>query len=191
MDFVVIVLLAAATFGICFLADKGFQKAFRSRQQHRSGNAVRLTKKYGAFGMMLVMLGVAGCLAGIPGNWVLMAGGILIALVGAGLIVYYLTFGIYYDGVSFLYSAFGKKSMSYCYGQIHHQQLYVLQGGSVLVDLHMTDGSAVPVQLSLEGAEDFLNTAFLGWVQQNNIDIRNTHFHDPKNSCWFPSQEVE
>ena len=64
-------------------------------------------------------------------------------------------------------------------------------GGSVLVDLHMNDGSAVPVQLSLEGAEDFLNTAFLGWVQQNNIDIRNTHFHDPKNSCWFPSQEVE
>jgi hypothetical protein len=97
--------------------------------------------------LMLVMLGVAGCLAGIPGNWVLMAGGILIALVGAGLIVYYLTFGIYYDGESFLYSSFGKKSMSYRYGQIHHQQLYVLQGGSVLVDLHMTDGSAAVYQV--------------------------------------------
>ena len=191
MDFIVIALLAAVTFGICFIADKGFQKAFRSRQQHRSGKAVRLTKKYGAFGMMLVMLGVAGSLAGLQGSWALVVGSVVITLVGVGLITYYLTFGIYYDGESFLYSAFGKKDATYRHGQISHQQLYVLQGGSALLELHMTDGSAVPVQLSLDGAEDFLNTAFLGWVQQNNIDIRDTHFHDPQNSCWFPSREVE
>ncbi len=191
MDFIVIILLAAATFLLCFLADKGFQKAFRSRQQHRSGKSLRLSKKYGSFGMILVMLGAAGMLAGTQDGWLLIAGGGLLCLVGLGLIVYYLTFGIYYDNDSFLYCAFGKKGVTYRYGQISHQQLYMLQGGSALVELHMADGSAVQVQLSLEGAEDFLNTAFLGWVQQNNIDIRTAHFHDPKNSCWFPSQEVE
>ena len=191
MDLMIVLLFAGAVFGLCFLADKGFQKLFRGHPQHRSGRALRLSKKYGSFGVILVMLGVAGLLAGLPGNWMLMAGSALIAVVGIGLIIYYLTFGIYYDDKGFLYSVFGKRSRSYPYGQIRCQQLYAVQGGSTLLELHMADGSSVTIQLSLEGAEAFLNTAFLGWVQQNNIDIRNTQFHDPKNSCWFPSQEVE
>ncbi len=190
MDFLVIVLVAAATFGFCFLADKGYQKAFRSRQQHRSGQAVRLSKKYGSFGIILILLGIAGALAGLQDGLIMIVGGAVLALVGIGLVVYYMTFGIFYDGESFLYAAFGKKERAYRYSQISHQQLYVLQGGGILVELHMIDGSAVQIQLSLAGAADFLNTAFLGWVQQKNIDIRDTDFHDPENSCWFPSEEA-
>lgn len=189
MDFIVILLLAALTFGLCFLVDKLHQKLFRSRQQHRSGKSVRLNKKFGAFGLILFILGLAALFTGLPESWVLIAGGILILLTGIGLVVYYMTYGIFYDSTSFLYTAFGKKSISYRYGQISHQQLYVLQGGSILLELHMKDGTTVQLQLQLAGAEDFLNTAFLGWVQQNNIDIRDTHFHDPENSCWFPSGE--
>lgn len=189
MDFIVILVLAALTFGLCFLVDKLHQKLFRSSQQHRSGKAVRLNKKFGAFGLILFILGLAALFTGLPGQWVLIAGGILIMLTGIGLVVYYMTYGIFYDGDSFLYTTFGKKSVSYRYGQISHQQLYVLQGGNILLELHMKDGSAVQLQLQLAGAEDFLNAAFLGWVQQNNIDIRTTNFHDPKNSCWFPSGE--
>ncbi len=189
MDFIMILLLAGATFGLCFLVDKLFQRLFRSRAIYRSGKSVRLSKKYGSVGVIIGVLGIAGIFSGIREGWFLILGGSLLILVGLGLIVYYLTFGIYYDEQGFLYCAFGKKQAHYTYGQIRHQQLYMLQGGSALVELHMEKGAAVPVQLSLAGAEDFLNTAFSGWVAQNGI--QDTPFHDPANSCWFPSQEVE
>jgi hypothetical protein len=102
-----------------------------------------------------------------------------------------MTFGIFYDADSFVYTTFGKKSPVYPYNQIRCQQLYILQGGGIVVELHMVNGNTVQVQLQLSGAEDFLNTAFLGWVRQNNLDARDgcCDFHDPEKSCWFPSME--
>ena len=37
MQFVIVLLIAAAVFGVCYLVDKGFSKAFRGKAQHRSG----------------------------------------------------------------------------------------------------------------------------------------------------------
>lgn len=187
MDFGVTILVAAATFGVCFLADKGFQKLFRGKAQHRSGKSVRASKRYGLFGIILGVLGFAGIFAGTT---VLLLAGIVVLLMGAALCAYYLSFGIYYDGESFLYSTFGKKSLEYRYNQIRHQQLYMITGGNVVVELHMTDGKAVSVQCQLENATDFLDAAFAGWCQQRGIDPAGCDFHDPENSCWFPSQEV-
>ena len=65
------ILAAALTFGICFLLDKGYTKLFRSRQQHRSGLAVRVNKRYATFGIILILLGVialSGTL-GVPFSW--------------------------------------------------------------------------------------------------------------------------
>lgn len=190
MEYIGVLLVAAMVFGVCFLVDKGFTKLFRSQAQHRSGTAVRLNKKYGAFGLILGVLGIAAIIFGITDGVVLLVGGVIVVLIGVALVVYYMTFGIFYDADSFLYTTFGKKSITYRYGQIRSQQVYVIQGGSILVELHMTDGSAVQVQLALQGAEDFMNTAFLGWVRQKNIDVRqDCSFHDPQNSCWFPPEE--
>ena len=36
-----VLLVAAVVFGICFLADKIFSKAFRNQAQHQAGLAVR------------------------------------------------------------------------------------------------------------------------------------------------------
>lgn len=191
MEYIGVIVVAALVFGVCFLVDKGFAKLFRSQAQHRSGMAVRLNKKYGAFGLILVVLGISAILSGISQSVVLLIGGIIVVAMGAALVVYYMTFGIFYDGEGFVYTTFGKKSRTYHYSQIRSQQLYVIQGGNVIVELHMTDGSAVQVQLALQGAEDFMNTAFLGWVRQKNMDIReNCDFHDPQNSCWFPAEEA-
>lgn len=191
MEYIGVLIVAALVFGVCFLVDRGFTKLFRSQAQHRSGTAVRLNKKYGAFGLILVVLGISAVISGIAQSVVLLIGGIIVAAMGAALVVYYMTFGIFYDDESFVYTTFGKKSRTYHYSQIRSQQLYVVQGGNIIVELHMTDGSAVQVQLALQGAEDFMNTAFLGWVRQRNIDIReNCDFHDPQNSCWFPAEEA-
>ena len=36
MQFVIVLLIAAAVFGVCYLVDKGFSRAFRGKAQHRS-----------------------------------------------------------------------------------------------------------------------------------------------------------
>ena len=191
MEYLAVIIFAALVFGICFLVDKGFTKLFRSQAQHHSGQAVRLNKKYGAFGLILTVLGLATVFAGLSATWIFIAAGVIVIVVGISLVVYYMTFGIFYDADSFVYTTFGKKSVVYQYNQIRCQQLYILQGGGIVVELHMTGGNTVQVQLQLKGAEDFLNTAFLGWVRQKNLDVRSgcCDFHDPEQSCWFPPME--
>ena len=44
MQVLIVILVVAGTFGLCFLLDKGYTKLFRSKAQHMSGKAVRLTK---------------------------------------------------------------------------------------------------------------------------------------------------
>ena len=60
-----IVLVAAATFLLCWLLDKGFQKAFRSAPQHMSGKSVRLNKYNGLAGVILTLLGIVSMLFGV------------------------------------------------------------------------------------------------------------------------------
>ena len=188
MEFVAIILVAAITFGLCFLADKGFQKTFRGKAQHRSGLSVRLNKKYGAFGLIFVALGIAAVFSGWGSEWVLAAGGGVVVLIGCFLIGYYMTFGIFYDEDSFLLTTFGKKSTVYAYRDILNQQLYNSYG-NIIIELHMTDGNAVSLQSVMEGVYPFLDHAFSAWCRQTGIDPEICDFHDPSNSLWFPAME--
>ena len=191
MEYLGVLVVAAVTLGICWLIDKGFTKLFRSQAQHHTGLAVRLNKKYGAFGLILVALGVMAIFTGARETVVLLVGGCIVALMGVALVVYYMTFGIFYDQDSFVYTSFGKKSVTYRYSQIRAQQLYILQGGGILVELHMMDGNTLQVQLQLENAAKFLDTAFTGWCAQRSIDPAGCDFHDTDNSCWFPAVQTE
>ena len=189
MEFIAILLAAAMIFGVCWLVDKGFAKAFRSKAQHRSGLAVRANKQYGVFGVVLIVLGILGICVGIADSWLLLCGAVVVLLMGAGLAAHYLSFGIFYDGESFLYSTFGKKSVTYEYREIREQKLYLVQGGNVIVELHMADGSAVSVQSTMDGIYPFLDTAFAGWCMQTGRDPQECDFYDPANHLWFPHEE--
>lgn len=189
MQFLLILLIAAAIFGICYLVDQGFAKLFRSKAQHKSGMAVRANKRYGVFGTVLICMGILAVCVGITDGPVLLVGGILVLLMGAGLAAYYLTFGIFYDGESLLYARFGKKDLTYAYKEIVGQKLYLVQGGNIIIELHMTDGSAVSVQSAMDGVYPFLDTAFAGWCLQKGIDPQSCDFHDPSQSLWFPAVE--
>ena len=191
MEFFLILLIAAAIFGICYLIDKGFTKAFRSKAQHRSGMAVRANKRYGVFGVALSVLGILGICVGITDGMVMLAAGIAVLLMGAALAAHYLSFGIFYDGESFLCSSFGKKSITRYYKDIKEQKLYVVQGGNIIIELHMADGSAVSLQSSMDGVYPFLDTAFAGWCLQTGRDPQSCTFHDPSRSWWFPHEEEE
>ena len=176
-------------FGICYLVDKGFARAFRSKAQHRSGLAVRANKRYGIFGVILSALGVMSLCAGITDGAVLLVGGFIVLLMGLCLAVYYLSFGIFYDGESFLQSRFGKKDVTYYYRDIRGQKLYLIQGGNIVVELHMADGNVVSLQSAMDGVYPFLDTAFAGWCLQTGRDPQSCDFHDPSQSLWFPTVE--
>lgn len=185
----IVLLVGALTFGLCFLFDKGYTKLFRSGNQHRTGLQVRPSKRYGSFGLILCVLGVVAVFAGIDGESVLLIGGIAVLLIGSVLTGYYMSYGIYYDDDSFLLSTFGKGSHTYRFCDIRSQKLYLIQGGSIVVELHMTDGSAVSVQTAMEGAYAFLDHAFFRWCCQKGLEPETCPFHDPANSLWFPSEE--
>ena len=187
MEFFAIMLIAAAVFGICYLVDKAFTKVFRSKAQHRSGKAVRAPKRYGIFGVLLTVIGILAICVGITDGWVLLGGGIIVLLMGIGLAVYYLSFGVFYNDDSILYTRLGKKDVTYEYRQILGQKLYVVQGGSIVVELHMADGSAVSLQSTMDGVYPFLDAAFAGWCAQTGRDPEDCDFHDPSQSLWFPT----
>lgn len=181
-----ILIVAALVFGLCFGVDKLFQKIFRNQARHHTGTAVRLNKRYATFGILLVILGIAAIFAeGI----VLTVGGCVLAITGIGLITYYLSFGIYYDKEGFLYCRFGKRAISYAYKDIKAQMLYN-SAGKILIELHMQDGKAVTLPASMAGVYSFMDTAFAGWLEQTGKQQEDCDFHDPENSCWFPSAEV-
>lgn len=189
MEFIAVLLIASAVFGICYLIDRGFSKLFRSKAQHRSGLAVRASKRYGIFGVVLTVLGVLAVCVGVTDGAVLLIGGIIVLLMGLGLAVYYLSFGIFYDGESFLLSRFGKKDAVYFYKDILGQKLYLVQGGGIIVELHMADGSVVSLQSAMEGVYPFLDTAFAAWCMQTGREPQSCDFHDPSQSLWFPTVE--
>lgn len=189
MTFFLILLIAAVVFGLCFAVDKAFAKLFRSKAQHRSGMAVRANKRYGLFGVILSVLGVMAICVGISDGSVLLWGGIIVLLMGICLAVYYLSFGVFYDGETFLLSRFGKKDITYRFDQIQGQKLYLVQGGNVIIELHMTDGNTVSLQSTMDGVYPFLDTAFAAWCMQTGRDPQSCDFHDPSRSLWFPTVE--
>ena len=189
MSTVIVLLMAAAIFGICFAVDKAFAKAFRSKAQHRSGLAVRANKLYGLFGLILIILGILGIITALGINALLLAAGAVVLVLGICLAVHYLTFGIFYDGETMLVCAFGRKDREYRYDAIQGQKLYLIQGGNILVELHMADGSTVSLQSTMDGIFTFLDTAFAGWCLQKGIDPQSCGFHDPSQSLWFPTVE--
>lgn len=185
MDILEILLVAGAVFGLCALVDKGFTRLFRSKAQHRSGMAVRLNSKYGAAGVILMVLGIVGVFAGLPGNWIVLAGGGIVIVMGLCLAVAYLSFGIFYDEESFLVARFGRKSQVCRYKEIEKQQLYVTSG-NVVIELFLTEGRSVQLHRMMTGVDDFLDKAFAGWCAQRGIDPETCGFHDPEQNCWFP-----
>lgn len=188
MEWICVLLVAGATFGLCWLIDKGFTKVFRGQAQHRSGLSVRLNKHFGGFGLVIFVVGVGAVLAGLKQSVALIIGGCVLMAVGIGLIVYYMTFGVFYDDEGFVLTTFANKSRAYRYADIESQQLYN-NGGTTLIELFLSDGRAMQLQTNMTGTYAFLDKAFEGWLRQKGLTKEDCPFYDPDNSCWFPKTE--
>lgn len=189
MQAIVILIIAALVFLMCRVVDKLFSKLFRSKAQHRSGMAIRASKRYGIFGVMFCVLGILGIITGCTGESVLTWAGLVVLLMGIALAVHYLSFGIFYDGESFLLCRFGRKSQEHRYDEIVSQKLYVLTGGSTVIELTLKDGSTVSVQSTMDGVYPFMDTAFAGWCMETGRKMEDCDFYDPSKSWWFPHEE--
>lgn len=183
-------IVAALTFGAMFLLDKLFQKIFRNQAQHHSATAVRLKKGYGVGAVLMCLLAVMCLFQYInAGERLMLVGCVMVGAVGIGLGVYYLSVGIYYDDESFVYTTVGRKRATYRYADINAQKLYVLQGGSHMVELYMADGKTVNVQTSMPGAYEFLDKACHARFRQLGINSAECDWFEENNSCWFPPVE--
>lgn len=183
-----VLLVIGITFLLCWLVDILFTKIFRSQPQHLSGKSVRLNKYYGIGGLILSVLGISAIFAGSREGGILIYGGIVLVLLGIGLIVYYMSFGIFYDDDGFVLTTFGKKSKTYRYADIRSQQLYNSYG-QTLIELYLRGGRSVQLQASMTGVYPFLDFAFEMWLLQTGRRSEDCPFHDPDNSCWFPPTE--
>lgn len=188
MELVAFLVVGAIFFGVIYLIDRGFTKIFRGQPQHDSGRSVRLNKRHGSIGIILFALGMASLFAGFPDDLLLGIGGAVVTALGIGLVVYYMTFGIFYDDSSFVLTTFGRRSTTYRYDQIAGQLLYNASG-NILIELHMTDGRTVGLQAKMDGVYPFLDTAYIGWCCQLGKQPQECKFHDPANSLWFPIME--
>lgn len=188
MEYIGVLVVAAIAFGVFFLMDKGFTKLFRSQAQHQSGLAIRVNKRYCSFGLILSVLGIGSMFASATEGTIMLAAGSLILLVGIGLIVYYMTFGVFYNEDGFVLTTFGKRSTTYRYEQIKGQMLYN-SSGNIVVELHMDDGRTFHLPTTMEGVYSFMDRAFDRWCVQTGRKPEDCDFHDPDNSCWFPSVE--
>jgi hypothetical protein len=190
MGIVTILIICALVFGVCFLIDKGFTKLFRSQAQHFSGKAVRLNRRYGSIGLLIAVVGLIGLFMGLPEDWVLIVGGALVVLMGIGLVVYYMGYGVFYDENSFLFMTLGKQTKTYYYNAIRAQQLYNNQG-HLLIELHMSDGNVIQLQSTMNGCYEFMDHAFAAWLKQTGKKKEDCPYYDPDNSCWFPPVNEE
>lgn len=190
MEALIWIVTAALVFGVCRLVDILFQKLFRNKAEHLSGQAVRVNKRYGVFGVILCALGIAAIVSGVKGDKVLLWGGVIVLLLGVSLTAYYLGFGIFYSEDSFLVSTLFRKSVSYPYSAIVGQKLYLIAGGNIVVELQMENGKTVSLQSTMEGVYPFLDAAFRRWCSQTGRDPEQCDFHDPQKSWWFPHEEA-
>ena len=189
MNPILILMIAALVFAVCFLVDRAFTKLFSSKAQHRSGKAVRASKRYGLFGVIFFILGIVAISNGVSQGKLLFVGGFIVLFLGIVMAVYYLSFGIFYDDETFLVSSFGKRSLEYRYSDIQKQQLYVVSGGSVIVELWLKNGKTLSLQSGMEGVYPFLDHAFAAWCRQTGRREEDCAFHDPAKSLWFPQEE--
>ena len=190
MELIAILIIAALVFGLCFLADKVLGKVFRGKKEHRSGLSVKLSKRFASIGLIVAGLGLASVFVGdTQGVIMYVAGGVLL-LTGICLIVYYLTFGVYYDEDGFILSRFGRKSQSYTYADIENQQLFNSYG-NIVIELQLKDGRTVQLQSTMTGVYPFMDKAFQGWLRQRDLKMEDCDFYDPRQSCWFPPAQKE
>ena len=180
MQYVILFLIMAAVFGICFLVDRLCRKIFPGDGR----KAVRLPRRSVIFGILLTFFAFAVMLSfwqELSGY--LRAGCFIVLAMGLFLLAQYFAFSIRYDAEGFTFRALGKKPYTAKYADILGQKALITRSG-VNSSLYLKDGE-VPIFSAQVGAQEFLKTAFAAWCEAKGIDP-DTVENNPAYLVYFP-----
>lgn len=183
MFYVIIALFCACIFGLCFLVDRLLS---RGKTKLSAPNTVRQPRRAFVVGIVMLVMGIA-CALFVRGGLGLI-GGIVIALLGAVLILSYFSFAIDYDDEGFTVRGL-RASKRYRYAQIAGERAIATRGG-IHVMLFAGD-SSVELSEAMQGARAFLSHAYYARCRQKGMDPEDNPPPAPEALVWFEEPERE
>ena len=184
MQYVAPLVLCALVFFLCWCIDTLVKKLFPKKPQQYSGRAVRLPRLSSILGIGLTFLSFVALLF----YWeefstVVRIACLLTLALGAGLLVQYLSFAVYYDEDGFVYRSLGKKAKTYAYGDIRGQRSILSRSG-VVSSLYVGEDE-LQLTSSMKGLNEFLKFAFRRWCEETGTDPESVENH-PQYLTYFP-----
>ncbi len=179
MFYVILALFCGCVFGLCFLVDR-----LLSRGRSADVRLVRQPRRAVIFGVVLLVLGISAALF-VPGL-LGVGGGIVIALLGAVLLVSFFSFSVAYDDESFSCRTL-RGTRRYQYNQIRGEQAIATRGG-ITVMLFVGD-DAVEFSEAMQGVRPFLSHAYYARCRQLGVDPETCPPPAPDALVWFEVPE--
>lgn len=185
MIYVLIGIIMALVFALCFAVDKLWQHFSKRASLGIGESKVRLSRSNVLFGVLLSVGGLVFLLffAGQLGNIFYFFGAVIL-LMGLYLLLNYYSTGIDYHEAGFVYRRPGHRSQTFTYDQILGERAFINRAG-INVMLYVGD-EEVNLYSSMQGTQAFLQTAFLGWCASRGIAPEDAQAPNPGNMVWFP-----
>lgn len=186
MIYVILLLIGAATFALCFVIDRLIQRLKRKRTGGKATRIVRQPRRAAGIGIVLMVAGIALMLflRTALGLW----GGIVILLMGAVLLGSYFVMSVEYDDEGFTYRTLKSKER-YLYNQIRGEQAVATRSG-ITAMLYVGD-TVVEVSEAMQGVQEFLSHAYYARCRQLSIDPETCPPPAPRELVWFPAPPEE
>ena len=171
-----------------FLVDLLLRKLFPKEKIEKSKQVVHLPRRQAIFGIILTFAAIVVFVRSLPQKMdvPLLLGGIAALLIGAGLLVNYCSFSIYYDDETFLYRDLRHKKTLYHYSQIRGQRSLLTRSG-VNTELFV-GGESLQLYSAMQGLDAFLNKAFFRWCSAKGIDPDSVE-NNPRMLTYFPDPD--
>ncbi len=186
--YILMLIVCAAVFLVCFLIDTLLKVIFPKSKLEKSKQAVRPPRRSAVIGVILAFLGLAVVVRIAPKehDTLLLIGAIGAMVIGAVLLCTYFSVVIYYDDEGFLYKAWGHGKQEFRYSQIKGQRSLLTRGG-VNTILFVGDAE-INLYGAMQNLNAFLSKAFFKWCQVKGIDPDSVE-NNPRMATYFPDPD--
>jgi hypothetical protein len=178
-------LVAAFTFLICFLVDLIARRGRRETSDRR----VRPQRRTLIFGVVISFLALVLGLQFLELSWLAPVAGGVCLLLGIGLILVYFGSVIVYDDRGFTCRSLWKHPKHYCYADITGERALLARSGVNAV--LFLGQEQVYLYQSMQGVNEFLRTAYEGYLAAKGLSDADFPAPNPGNMIWFPEPPEE
>lgn len=183
-QYIPVIVVAVVTFGICFLVDWLLK---RRKKNQVPQNKVRPQRRTLVFGLVLSFLALSIGLGYMEQGALIVVGCCVIFLMGVLLLYIYGATSIVYDDEGFTDKAPFRKARRFSYGDITGEMAVMARSG---VNAMLYVGkNEVHLYQSMAGVQDFLKTAYHGWLAQTGRTEDECPPPNPMYLVWFPEPD--